>query len=196
MKNIFDFESKNQKKVFTICVDMDDTIENLLESWIRYLNIKYNLNKKTEEVTDWDMQVLYPELTKTQLYEPLLDSNFWKLVTPKEDAIIYLRQLFEEGHNIYICTCSHYATIKDKFESIILKYFNFIDWNHCIIIANKQLISCDIMIDDGIHNLVGGNYYKFLFTSPYNKNYNAEENGMTRVSNWKEVYEKIQILLK
>lgn len=44
-----------------------------------------------------------------------------------------------------------------------------------------------MLIDDGIHNLEGGDYKKILFTAAHNRNYDAEANGMIRVRNWDEV---------
>ena len=43
------------------------------------------------------------------------------------------------------------------------------------------------LIDDGIHNLEGGEYRKILFTRPYNLHYDAEANGMIRVHTWDEI---------
>ena len=55
-----------------------------------------------------------------------------------------------------------------------------------IITGRKQMIRGDVLIDDGIHNLEGGEYRKILFTAPYNRDYNAEANGMIRVNTWEE----------
>ena len=44
-----------------------------------------------------------------------------------------------------------------------------------------------MLIDDGIHNLEGGEYKKILFTAPHNRYYDAEGNGMIRVSSWDEI---------
>ena len=48
-----------------------------------------------------------------------------------------------------------------------------------------------MLIDDGIHNLEGGDYRKILFTAPHNRFYDAEANGMTRVNTWEEIVEII-----
>ena len=45
----------------------------------------------------------------------------------------------------------------------------------------------DVLIDDGIHNLEGGDYMKILFSAPHNRNYDAEKNGMIRVRTWDEI---------
>ena len=53
------------------------------------------------------------------------------------------------------------------------------------------MIRGDVLIDDGIHNLEGGEYRKLLFTRHYNREYDAEANGMIRVHNWDEIVEII-----
>ena len=63
-------------------------------------------------------------------------------------------------------------------------------WN-VITICNKQLLNADILVDDGVHNLVGGLYKKILMTASHNKDFDASSNGMVRVNNWQEAYDKI-----
>ena len=53
-----------------------------------------------------------------------------------------------------------------------------------------------ILIDDGIHNLLGGEYKKILMSAPYNKTFDAEANGMIRVRNWAEIYDVISKMSK
>ena len=48
------------------------------------------------------------------------------------------------------------------------------------------------MIDDGFHYLEGGSYFKILIDAPYNQDYDAEKNGMVRVSTLKEAYDVIR----
>ena len=74
-----------------------------------------------------------------------------------------------------------------KMERVLFRYFPFLSRDQVIITGNKQMIRGDVMIDDGIHNLEGGEYRKILFTAPYNKDYDAEANGMIRVHNWDEI---------
>ena len=51
-----------------------------------------------------------------------------------------------------------------------------------------------MLIDDGIHNLEGGDYVKVLMNMPHNEDYDAEANGMIRVHNWQEVREVVDRL--
>ena len=69
--------------------------------------------------------------------------------------------------------------------------FPFLSKEQIIRENNKQKIFGDILIDDGVHNLIGGRYKKFLFNRPNNSEFNEKEYDITRVYSWKEVYERI-----
>lgn len=53
------------------------------------------------------------------------------------------------------------------------------------------MIKGDVLVDDGIHNLIGGDYRKILVDAPYNREFNEKEYGMVRVKIWKEIYDVI-----
>lgn len=181
-------------KKLTILVDMDDTIENLLVEWLHILNKRYHCFVTEDDVHSWEITEAYPGLAPAQVYEPLYSSELWESVKPKWDAVEYLRRLQEDGHEIYIVTSSNYKTIHTKLESVLGRYFPYIHMDHVIVCAKKQLIRGDVMIDDGPHNLVGGDYEKLLITAPHNRSYDAALHGMRRVNNWREIYEAIHEL--
>lgn len=177
-----------------VLVDMDDTIENLLEAWCKYLNDKYLLDVSTNDITNWNVASFFPTLTEDEVLEPLRLEDFWLTVRPRTDAMKYIQKIFDDGDEIYIVTASDYRTIKSKFDNIIKRYFPCITWDHMIITSKKQMVVGDVLVDDGVHNLEGGCYAKILMTAPHNKIYDAEANGMIRVVSWEEAYDAIQNL--
>ena len=77
-----------------ILVDMDDTIEELLPAWCRWLNKYYGTSVNPDNITDWEVAKFFPELTIEQVFSPLIDnSSFWKTVKPKPGAVKYLKKL-------------------------------------------------------------------------------------------------------
>ena len=182
-------ESKYSK--ITLLVDMDDTIIDLLPAWVRWINNKHGTNVTPEEITAWKISTFFPTLHEQDVYSPLCVDEFWETVKPKRDAAQYLQWLIDKEFNLYICTDSSYSTIKKKLDCVLGKYFPFISRRNVITIANKQLLNGDILIDDGVHNLVGGNYEKILMTAAHNYCNNAKANGMTRVDNWEEAFKAI-----
>jgi len=171
---------------------MDDTIEQLSKAWIKCLNERYGKCVNRDEVTDWDLHKFYPDLTKEQVFAPLEEDEFWKTVEPIPGAQEAIKQLIEDGHDLYIVTASSYKTIRSKLENVLFKYFPEFDMSHVIVCWNKEMIRGDIMIDDGLHNLVSQECYTILMSAPYNMKYKAEDYVNARVNNWEEAYREIQ----
>lgn len=178
----------------TILVDMDDTIENLAEAWVTYLNAQHQTSTNLSDITDWDISKAFPTLTKEQVYAPLFEDSFWDWVKPMKGASEALQKLIADGHTVLIVTTSNYQTLAAKMERVLFRYFPFLTWDDVIITAHKQLIKGDVLVDDGIHNLEGGDYFKILMTAPHNLYYDAGKNGMYRVTSWSDVYSAIQVL--
>ncbi len=167
---------------------MDNTLENLTDAWVECLNGRYGLDVKPEEITDWDMTKSFPTLTATQVFEPIHENNFWDNVKPINGALETLVKLIKDGHAIYVVTASHYETLAAKMENVLFRWFPFFKWDDVIVTAHKQFIRGDVMIDDAIHNLTGGNYKKLLMDAPHNRGFDAEAHGMTRVKTWDDIY--------
>lgn len=170
-----------------ILVDMDDTIEQLIQAWIRAVNNRYDRTVAYEDVLSWDMSAAFPGLTREEVYAIPMEAGFWKTVEPIPGASEALQRLMAAGHEIFIVTATEVESVSEKMNEVLFKYFPFLTRDRLIITSRKQMIRGDILIDDGIHNLVGGSYHKLLMHAPHNQFYDAESNGMIRVHNWEEI---------
>ena len=166
----------------------------MCQAWCEWLNDHYNTDVSYEDISEWKIYKFFEGIPKEEVYKPLFEEEFWKTVTPKLDAIKYMNILNEEGYDIYLCTSTDYRNVRVKFESIVQKYFPYISWNKVIVCNKKQMISGDILIDDGVHNLVGGSYLKILLTTPHNRSFDAEGNGIFRADNWEDIYNIIHLI--
>ncbi len=175
----------------TILVDMDDTIEQLLQAWVEGVNREYRCNVKYEDVAEWDVSAAFPGLTREQVYAIPMRQGFWKTVKPFPGAADALRRLVDAGHELLIVTATQFESVPEKINGFLFEHFPFLRPDQVIITSKKQRIRGDILIDDGVHNLEGGDYIKILMTAPHNQNYNAEANGMIRVHCWTEIEEVI-----
>ena len=173
------------KRNFVICIDMDDTIEDLTTPWVNYLNHVYNLNVSPCEIKSWNVEQYFPTLTKEQVFSPMFDPDFWNAVVPKLNAPYWVKKLIDDGHDVYICTNTHYKTAASKFEKVLFRYFPFISPQKIIITSNKQMIQCDYLIDDGPHNIIG-NYTGLLVDMPHNRDFNHP--GVTRIFSLEQAY--------
>ena len=171
---------------------MDDVLEGLADAWVKYLNLRHGTTVTYDDVTDWNLDKAFPELTKEEVYAPLRERELWETVKPLPGAVEYLKKLVDDGHDVYIVTATNYYTVRDKMELVLFKYFPYINWNHVIIAQKKQMIQGDILLDDNPNNLIGGKYCGILMTAYHNKTYDAEANGLLRVDSWAEAYYAIK----
>lgn len=173
---------------------MDDVLENLSVAWVNFLNLRYGTNVEAKDVVDWKVDKFFPSLTKEQVYSVLWEEDLWKTVKPLDGGPEAIQKLMRDGHEVYIVTNSHYRALAAKMDDVLFAYYPFLSWGQVIIATNKQMIRGDVLIDDGIHNLVGGDYIKILMDRPYNREYDAESMGMYRVSNWREICDLLDTL--
>lgn len=173
-------------KPLTILFDADDTVENLCDCWIALLNERYGTSVRIEDVTDWDITLAFPTLTREQVFGVLNEDELFHRLERVPGSLEVLQRLYNDGHKLYMVTASDYRTCKVKTERI-LEMFPFLDWEHIIFAANKQMVRGDILIDDGVHNLVGGAYYKILFNRPHNLGLDVEKYGIHRADTWDDV---------
>lgn len=184
-------------KQLTILVDFDQTLNNLNEVWIAYLNERYGTTVKTDDVKEWDMQKAFPSLTPYEIYKPLFKEELWEKVTPIPKAYDNVCKLKYDGHKVYVVTTSNPTTVPIKLNKVLFKYFPFFTYNDVIITSHKQLIIGDVLIDDAPHNLEGeASYKKILFSAPHNKTFNEKSIGAVRANDWDEIYKLINDLAK
>ena len=126
--------------------------------YVKYLNKMHDLNVDAEDIRDWEIAKFFPSLTKEEVMEPLTIESFWKTVDVDVKSLLYLRKLYDEGHDIYIVTATDYRNIKAKIDYILKPYFPFINLDHIIISHDKTMIKGDVLVDDYINNLLGGDY--------------------------------------
>ena len=173
-----------------ILIDLDDTIWDLLSTWVFYLNKIYNLNVKVEDIKEWDMRKTFTTLTNEQIVEPLTWLSLWNNISPLPDAVEVVKKLSVDNE-IYFVTATDYRNVCFKAE-LLNKYFPFIPIKNLIIAQNKDMILGDILIDDHIENLKNRSR-GILITSAFNKNLDVSSyTNMIRLDNWIEIYRYIK----
>ena len=80
-----------------ILVDMDDTIEMLIEELVKRTNRKYHQNVAAEDVKDWSIAPAFDGLTKQQILDTADEPDFWRSVKPVPGAAEVLKHFMDEG---------------------------------------------------------------------------------------------------
>lgn len=174
-----------------ILVDMDGTIEDILSVWVKRANQKFHRDVKKEEITNWDVVKAYPGIPKKEVLGILNDGSIWSEVKPIEGAAEAIKSFIDDGHKVYIVTASNYETLPQKMDDLLFQNFPFISWYDVIVTHNKQMLKADVLIDDAVHNMIGGSYAKILLDAPYNRDVDDKKNDIVRVKNWKEIKKEI-----
>ena len=112
-------------KKLTILIDFDQTINNLNEAWVEYLNERHGTNVKPDDVTDWDITKSFPTLIRDEVFKPLYEEALWKRVKPLPKAYDNLCKLRNDGHKIYVVTTSNPVTVPIKLNNVLFNYFPF-----------------------------------------------------------------------
>lgn len=169
-----------------IGIDFDGVLNNMLETWVKWLNKNYDgYQVKPEEITEWTLSTHYPELTEAELFAPLGCAEFWAEVPIRYEAPEVVERLLAEGHELYIITSSYYTTLRCKLEKCLFTHFPYLTEQNIIVTYDKSLIRVDLLIDDAEHNLKNFFGIRVIFDTPYNKTCSCAD---YRVASWKEFY--------
>lgn len=167
-----------------IFIDIDDTITNFAEVLLENLNEKYNTNYTIYDLTNWNC-------IRTFFEEPwsVMTPWFWREVKVAPEAKEFIKKRLEKGDEIYIATATFIdESLPAKIDTTLNQLDNMIDKDHIIITRNKNILCGDIMIDDGIHNLINNQCkLNFCFSQPWNWSSLCIQNSIIRTKDWDRI---------
>lgn len=175
----------------TIMVDMDDVITT--GGFLHLINEYLKTNYTKDDFESFYMQDIVPN--KDEFFKWFKTHNMYDYCSLTPNVYEVLEKL-SKNYEIFIGTSYIIRDIiKDtafllpqKYEFLI-NTFPFINPNNIIFLGNKNVLNCDIKIDDRIDNLDGAKT-KILFTAWHNKNISKDElnsKDIKRANNWKEI---------
>lgn len=159
--------------MFTVAFDFDGVINDLPIKWTRWLNNQYNLSVDEENLKYYDMSLNFPTLSLNQILEPLNKSEFWDTVDYHSE-VNFNEQLTTykslTNTRILIVTATSPETWGVKYEHCVKRLLPDFPVENIILTSRKDLIKCDVLVDDHIENLKETSAYKVLVDASYNKN--------------------------
>lgn len=183
-----------------IMIDMDEVIcdGGFLSLVNQFLKSNYTL----EDVKGYYIQDLIPKERHEEWSKFFNTKNVYDDAKFLPDTYEVMEKLSKK-YELYITTAyifrdnEEYSAnnLKNKFEWLF-ENLPFISPDNYIFTTNKEIINCDIKIDDKLLNLRGDAQIKLLFTAYHNKQLTDEElkeNEVIRVDGWKDIE---KILLK
>ena len=178
-----------------IMIDLDETICS--PSYLKEVNKYLNTNYKYEDIKTYFVEDIIEEDKK----QDFLD-YFYRNVNVYDEAMILPDALgviekLSHFYEIYIVSAfvdkrrikESSIMAKYKYEWI-LKNMPFIDPKKIVLTGSKDIIMCDIKIDDKVGNLKGYGETKLLMDQLHNQKYSFEEltnMNIKRVYDWQQV---------
>ncbi len=178
-----------------IMIDLDETICS--PSYLKEVNKYLNTNYKYEDIKTYFVEDIIEEEKKQDFLDYFYQNvNVYDEAMILPDALGVIEKL-SHFYEIYIVSAfvdkrrikESSIMAKYKYEWI-LKNMPFIDPKKIVLTGSKDIIMCDIKIDDKVSNLKGYGETKLLMDQLHNQKYSFEELtnlNIKRVYDWQQV---------
>lgn len=173
-----------------VAIDLDNTLNNFADFWRRRINQKYGYYVEQSELKNYDMAANFPTLDREQVEEFLNRYDIWRDLTPTNGAQEIVKAL-NMTDEVYIVTARHGLPQYYPTFVWLRRYFPYIPEKHIIFAQNKELIRCDVLIDDCPANLIRDDCVTLQYTQPWNSD---RVWGTAIVNDWVDVYQKIRAI--
>jgi 5'(3')-deoxyribonucleotidase len=165
-----------------IAIDLDDTLNNLCDSWLPPYNKDYNDHLKRENLVKWKIDELVKPECGNKIYDYLREPGFFKNLNIQPEAKEVTEWLVKY-YDIQIVTAYFPESCVDKADFIKIQ-LPHIDPKNIIFCNDKSWIKADYMIDDGAHNILGFEGQGIVVDAPYNR---FLGNQYPRVYTWQDI---------
>jgi 5'(3')-deoxyribonucleotidase len=170
-----------------LCVDIDNTVNNLTENALEMLNRRSGIKLDVSKLTAYNFFECLPRNNAEAIIELFKEKELWDSLTPLKDSVWGIQTLLNLGHRVIFATATHECNFAWKCEWMA-KYFPMISTNDIIRIKDKSLIRADIMIDDCLEQLVKSPCERICLDNYWNRDSTKDYvYDIYRAHNWKEI---------
>lgn len=158
MKNIDNFIKDNN--ITLIFLDVDGVIFHSCQAMIDILNERYDGNFDGSDVTSWNFQCCYPNMTSEEIEDTFNDPKFFDIIKPIDGALEFMERYRDKIILVTKASIENYTHKRKWFDDR-----NFADIPIIALPLNvsKSLINMDniheysLFIDDSTQNLIDSN---------------------------------------
>ena len=186
-------------------IDLDNIVVNTTETVLNYLAERGAPKLTLEDIKDYWLEKSFPPEYSLLVKEAFESKYMWKQVRLIDGAYLYIKKLYEDGHEIWFVTSSLPENLDKKIKHLTRNLDFFPEgyiWRHTINIHKKQMLKLDFLIDDCYDNLIGPrDYWSICYKYPWNyedcdkdNRMNMDFEGVIYVNNWEEIYRLIDFL--
>jgi 5'(3')-deoxyribonucleotidase len=159
--------------------DQDDVLANLYKKWLRRYNELYDDNLDIQDVKGWNLHNFVKPECGMKIYDILEEHKFYRDLEIMPGAVEGIRQLYEDGFDVFFITSAMPIRMSYKAKFDWLKEpFPFINVRKkTVYCGDKYITFPDYHIDDATHNLdamgdrFGSKFTGLLIDSPRTEGY-------------------------
>lgn len=178
-----------------IAVDMDDTICHLVKRAIYHNNNDFPTHLlRYEEMLDWNTDHLrHPDCTQEIFYGR---PGLYEELELFDEHVVGEMEKLHYAYDVIIVTAAQPQSVVEKWNWL-QKHMPFIPIENFFTCKRKNLINYDLLIDDGVHNLVPAlQEGRKVLCIPHPWNLRAREQyAFPLLTSWEGAKEKIDQML-
>lgn len=175
----------------TIVCDIDNVLCDLQQVVVDLFNKRNGTEYTLDNFTDYNVENVLPIQEAVEMKKIYGEPELYKSIKPIVGAQDGLQKLVDNGHTVYLATDAIPSTYAEKVEWVN-HFFPFVDNSHIIAIKHKDLLRCDVMIEDNLHNLLHGVHYeRICMDYPWNRGVYDWVYDIHRCSNWDEIVDVV-----
>lgn len=181
-----------------IIVDQDQVICKWVERILEWFNNDYGTSFTRDDVKNyWGMESILGSQGKPFIRACIRYPELYRDLDPVEGAIEGMKRLIDDGHDVIIATAVPSAggiAYHGKLEWI-RRNMPFFNLKNFVAIQRKSLLSGDVLVDDGPHNItewLATNRNAIVFDCPWNRS--LADEALLRSHSWDDVVRHVQLL--
>ena len=151
-----------------ICVDIDNTLNDLTEKTITLYNARYGKNIQMSDITAYNFYDCLQKEDADGIIALFKEKELWDSLKPLSHSQEALKKLMNQGHRVFLATATDPVNFEWKCEWLN-RYFSFIPTDNVIRIMDKGLLRIDVMVDDHLSNLTSNVCERVCLDYPWNQ---------------------------
>ena len=180
-----------------IGIDVDNTIVNTTSCVIAQHYADTGEKLTLDDIKTYYIENYVSDDYKDDFHLIFLKKQMWKRVKVIPHCVEVIKRLHDRGNSIYFVTSTEPQNVAKK-ARFLQRTFPFLDIRKRLITTHcKQMIKCDVLIDDYEENLKNGSYFGILMNYPWNRNFDdASDDKIYRVFDWTQVEAMLEVITK
>ena len=182
-----------------IGVDIDNCILSTTEAVLAQHYADTGEKLTLDDIKSYYIEKHVSEEYRDDFHLIFLKKEMWKRAKVIPNCVEVIKRLHNQGHQIYFVTSTEAKNVAKK-SSFLQRTFPFLDIRKRLITTHcKQMIKCDLLIDDCIDNVLNAGYVSILLDYPWNSTAifdDAAYDNIYRVFDWTQVEPMLEYIQK